>query len=133
MTAQALAALWGTAMGKLVTTAAGIGVLASCIIYSSQAWTKLEPYTWPTSGWVRSHIHDQIDSFKLKETDPIKVAQAQQSVAIDRFLLYQLQDTLDKARRDPAAQTSPIVQQRVKDLERQIMDTQIRLSKAPNG
>lgn len=122
--AQAMEALWGSGLRRLVTIAGGVGVIATAIVSTTNAWPRVEPYTFATSGYVREHVRSS--------TDPIRVVQSQQSVAIDRFILYQLQESLDKAKKDPAAATSQIVRDRIEQLEDQIKKTEERVRKAPN-
>lgn len=61
---------------------------------------------------------------------PIEVAQTQQGNSLDRFLLFQQQQALDKALGDPAIKTSPNAKQRVQELQLNIEDTKDRVCKA---
>ena len=78
----------------------------------------VEPY------WIASH------EWSRELIKPIMVVQNTQAVGMDRFLLYSQQEALAKAKADPAARTSPIVQERIRDLEAQVQDTQDRIAKA---
>lgn len=98
------------------------GTVFGAIYAFSQAAPVAEPYLPAHHGWVRGVFSDELA--------PLKMAQTQQAVAIDRFLLYQLQESLNKARSDPAANTSPVVKERVKQLEEQIKDTETRVKNA---
>lgn len=66
----------------------------------------------------------------LGQLEPILKVQNTQAVGLDRFLLYQQQNALATAKIDPASKTSPIVQERIKELEAQARDTQARICKA---
>lgn len=63
------------------------------------------------------------------ELTPLKIAQNTQAKSLDRFLLFQQQELLEKAKADPAASTSPTVQRRIRELEQQIQDTERRITK----
>ena len=65
-----------------------------------------------------------------EQLQPILLVQNTQARSIDRFLLYQQTEALAKAKIDPAARTSPVVQERVKDLEQQVQDTEARIKKS---
>lgn len=66
----------------------------------------------------------------LQQLEPLLKVQNTQAVGLDRFLLYQQQNALANAKADSASKTSPIVQDRVKELESQSRDTQARICKA---
>ena len=66
----------------------------------------------------------------LQQLEPLLKVQNTQAVGLDRFLLYQQQNALANAKADSASKTSPIVQERVKELESQSRDTQARICKA---
>lgn len=53
-----------------------------------------------------------------------------QALAIDRQTLFQLQEYLDRARKDPAAATSAIVRDRIRELEQQIEQTGARIRRS---
>lgn len=109
------AAFWSTSLRKLITT---LTLISACVTATGGAWAFLD---LPIPA-TRMYVHESVG--------PIKLVQSQQSVSIDRFLLFQLQDSLDKANKDPGAKTSDIVQQRIRDLEKQIKDTQARIDKS---
>lgn len=113
-----LALFWGTTLKKVITT---ITTVALCITATGAAWAVLE-LPVPAS---KVYVHEYVK--------PVQMTQAQQAVAIDRFLLFQLQDSLDKARHDPAAATSPVVQERIRELQEQIQQTSARIRKASGG
>ena len=66
----------------------------------------------------------------MQQLEPILKVQNTQAVGLDRFLLYQQQNALAAAKTDSASKTSPIVQERIKELEAQSRDTQARICKA---
>ena len=66
----------------------------------------------------------------IQQLEPLLKVQNTQAVGLDRFLLYQQQNALAAAKADSASKTSPIVQDRVKELEAQSRDTQARICKA---
>ena len=84
-------------------------------------WATADHVLWATPSQARQIARDLIT--------PIVVVQNTQAVAIDRFILFQQQDALSKAKSDPAASLSPIVQDKVKELESQIKDTEARICK----
>ena len=63
---------------------------------------------------------------------PVLRTQNTQALSIDRFLLYQQSEALAKAKADPAANSSAVVQERVKELEAIAKDTQLRICKSTN-
>lgn len=75
-------------------------------------------------GWVALHY------WVREQLAPIIKIQETQAVGIDRFLLFQQEQALSKAREDPGARTSPIVKERVDTLERQIRNTRARICKS---
>jgi len=115
---QMLAAFWGTSLRKAVTA---LSLFAGSVTATAAAWATLD-LPVPAS---RIYVHEYVK--------PVQFTQAQQAVAIDRFLLYQLQESLDKAKRDPAANTSPVVQERIRELDIQVRETSERIRKSPGG
>ncbi len=77
-----------------------------------------EPLLIAQRYWVREQLA------------PLLMVQNSQATAIDRFLLYQQQEALAKAKADPAVKISPTAQDRVRDLENQVRDTENRIKKA---
>ncbi len=65
-----------------------------------------------------------------EQLQPILMVQNTQARSIDRFLLYQQSEALAKAKSDPAAKSSPVVKERVQDLEQQVQDTEARIKKS---
>lgn len=61
------------------------------------------------------------------ELVPIKQVQNTQARSLDKFLLFQQQEALAKAKADPAASTSPVVQERVRELEQLVHETESRI------
>ena len=74
--------------------------------------------------WYVSH------SYLREWGEPIIKTQNTQAVGIDRFLLFQQQNALANAKADPAVRTSPIVQERIQNLESQEKETKLRICKA---
>lgn len=93
-----------------VITAVIIGVTGS-IVGLAHAIPILEPY------WYVAQYE-------------LRLVQSQTAAATDRQTLFQLQDNLERAKKDPAAAKSPTVQNRIRELEDQIKETQERLSRA---
>jgi hypothetical protein len=102
-------------VASLIAIFVGIPGVVSASIYLSGA---VEPVWIASHGWVREWGASIIE------------VQNTQSVAIDRFLRYRLQDDLDKAKADSAAKSSPIVQEKIKDLTNQITKTDARINAA---
>lgn len=94
--------------------AAFVGLPTAAASYNNY----IEPIMPAWHSWVRTQLV------------PVLLAQTSQSQSIDRFLLYQLQETLSKTQADPAAKTSPVVQSRIQDLQDQIRATQARIDKS---
>lgn len=116
--------LWGSSLRKFVTTVCGtLIVIAGAITGTNVAWPSVEPGVPTWRGWVREHVHVVME--------PVVLAQNQQAVAIDRYLQYQQQESLERALKDPAAQSSPIVRERIEELKRQLQETTERIRKAP--
>jgi hypothetical protein len=65
-----------------------------------------------------------------EQLEPLLLVQNTQARSIDRFLLYQQTEALSKAKADPAARASPVVQERIKDLEDQARETESRIKKS---
>ena len=99
-----------------------IVALATTFVGLPTAAASYNAYIEPLMPAWHSWVRDQIA--------PILTAQTSQATSIDRFLLYQLQETLSKTQADPAAKSSPVVQERIKDLQDQITATQSRIDKA---
>lgn len=91
-----------------------IGGLTGSVIGLSQAYPIVEPYFY-----VARH--------------ELRLVMDRQSIATDRQTLFQLEEYLARAEKDPAVRTSPIVQQRVRDLKKQIDETQDRIRRNATG
>ena len=102
-----------------------IGTVAGAIYAMSQAAPVAEPYVPAWHEWVREHVSNEIN--------PLKLAQNQQAIGMDRFLLYNLKKDLAAAHSDPAAVNSPTAQERINDLKRQQQETEDRIQKATGG
>ena len=79
-----------------------------------------------------NYIEPNVPAFRYWVRDqlqPLLLVQNTQARSIDRFLLYQQQEALVKAQTDPAAKSSPVVQERIRDLQQQVQDTEARISK----
>ncbi len=94
------------------------GAIPGGIAGASYVGAAAEPWWFASHDWVREW------------GAPILKVQNTQAVGIDRFLLFQQQNALANAKADPAAKTSPIVQEKIKNLESQSKDTQARICKA---
>jgi len=105
-----------SAIAGLITILVGIpGAIASYNVV-------IEPAIPSLRYWVRDHVAEVVR--------PIVVTQNSQAVAIDRFLLYQQQDAIAKAKADPFVVQSHTAQERVKALEYDAKETQARICKA---
>lgn len=100
---------------SLIGKIAGIvGAIAVSITATAAAWPLVEPLIPVTRGELR-------------------LVMDKQAIATDRQTLFQLQEYLDRATKDPAATTSPIVRQRIDELKNQIDQMQARIRKATGG
>ena len=72
----------------------------------------------------KHYVEEHLD----KRLTPIILVQNTQTKSIDRFLLFQLQEALRRAKTDPAAATSPVIQEHIRDLESQVRDTETRIN-----
>lgn len=108
-----LASWWKSAsvFERITILTAIVGGLTGSVIGISQAYPIIEPY-W----YVARH--------------ELRLVMDRQAVATDRQTLFQLQEYLTRAEKDPAVRTSPVVQQRIKDLKKQIDETEDRLKKS---
>jgi ElaB/YqjD/DUF883 family membrane-anchored ribosome-binding protein len=93
-----------TVLGALPTAVAGVEIF--------------DPFTPALHYWVRDQL------------EPLLLVQNTQARSIDRFLLYQQTEALSKAKADPAARSSPVVQERIKDLQDQANETEERIKKS---
>ena len=115
--------LWRTPMRKSITLlAATIAAVTGAITGVNAALPIIEPYRFPMWMTVVEHVEHRLA--------PVMMVQNTQAIAIDRFLLYQTQKELDQTKKDPAAKTSPVVQERIKSLDQQAKDTAERIHKA---
>jgi hypothetical protein len=108
-------AFWGTSFKKWVTsTCATLVTVATAVtMVIVPAWSALDL---------------PVPAFK-KDLRPILLTQSQQNVSIDQILLLELYRQLNDAQKDPAAGTSPIVQQRIRDIQAEITKTQDRINR----
>lgn len=88
-----------------------IGGVTGSIIGIATAAPLIEPY-WYVS---RAELRQIVDK---------------QAVATDRQSLFQLEEYLNRAKADPGAGNSPIVQQRIISLSNQVKQTKGRICKA---
>jgi hypothetical protein len=101
-----------TSIASLVAIFVGIpGTVAS---YNSY----IEPIVPASHNWVREW------------GNPIILTQNNLATAIDHRLLYEQQKDLEEVKKDPGVATSPVVQQKIKDLEEDVHATQSRICKA---
>jgi len=107
-----------TALAALVSIFIGVPGIVASAHFLNEAF---EPQTPATHSWVRAW------------GQPIILTQNAQAVAIDRFLLFQQQQALDKALKDPGAGSSPIVNRQIENLKDQINDTKNRISNSERG
>ena len=102
--------------------------LAACVVFLGGVPTAAGGYSM-LMAWADPAI-PALHYWVLGQLEPILKVQNTQAVGFDRFLLYQQQNALADAKNDPASKTSPIVQERIKELESQAHDTQARICKA---
>jgi hypothetical protein len=110
--------LWGTPARRMITVLTLVAAVAGV--------TTAVPPAWDAAGLpefaTRFYVH--------AEVDPIKVAQADTTKAVNQLLLTQLQSALYAAQMDAAKAPSQTVTDRINDLQSQIAATQAKLSAA---
>ena len=115
---QIVEAFWGTSTRKWITSTSaaivGIATVMTTVVVPAYTYYELPV---PASQRFVQHV-----------LTPVELAQNEQRAAIDQLLLFQLYQQLDLASKDPAAATSPIVQQRIREIQQQIADTQARIN-----
>ena len=111
MIQQAKEFAWSTPLRKWITLVVTIGAIGGAIKTTAEAWPLVRPVT-PVLHYQFQRVIDK------------------QAVAMDRFLLWQQQEALEKVRRDPAAATSPTVQETIRSLDQQVRATEERLRRA---
>ena len=115
-----ITAFWGTGWRKFFTSfLTTITATATAIVAVPPAWEAMGLPEAASRAFVTAHVQKTIDPM-LQTESKLLVAQAQTTAALNQILLTQLQSSLYAAQQDSAASTSPIVQQRIADLKRQI-------------
>jgi len=77
-----------------------------------------------------SHVRPIIEDYWYVAQYERRIDQRNQAVATDRQTLFQLQEYLRRARQDPAATKSETAKEYIKNLEKQIKDTETRIERA---
>lgn len=110
--------LWGTGTRKVITsTFTAIAAICGAIVAVPPAYVILEPALPASHYFVRGQIA------------PLRLAMDKQSTAIDRQTLFQLNEYLARAQADPAASSSPVIQERIDEIKRHIEETTTRIQK----
>jgi len=102
---------WKSAFGVLLF----LGAIPAAVAGYSTASKVIDPALPALHYWVSAQLA------------PLRMVQNSQALAIDRFLLWQQQQALEKAQSDPAAKNSPTAQDRIRDLKDEILNTQQRI------
>jgi aminopeptidase N len=111
---------------KLIGTFAGTGAaIAGLIVSVPPAWSSLG---LPEAA-SRAYVLDKLDT----RVKPLEVAQNTTTAAVDRLVLIQLKQSLYDAQKDPAASTSPIVQERIAEITAEINRTEARVNASGQG
>lgn len=98
-------------IGKLATT---VTLMSGAVVAVAQALPIIEPYWYVTRGEFR-------------------LVMDRQAVAQDRQSIIILKGQLTDAKKDPAAESSPIVKERIRDIEKDLRETTERVQKATTG
>lgn len=107
---------------KLVGTISGTGAaLVGLIVAIPAAWSMLELPEIASRGFVRETVK------------PIVLVQTTTTTAVDRLVLIQLKQSLYDAQKDPAAQTSPIIRDRIQEIQIEIERTEARVRASGQG
>jgi hypothetical protein len=108
--------LWGSPARRATTVCTLVIAVAGV--------TTAVPPAWDAAGLpevaTRFFVHSEID--------PIKLAQADTTKAVNQLLLTQLQGSLYAAQQDAAKSPSQTVTDRISDLQAQIAATQAKLN-----
>ncbi len=114
-----LSAMWGTKTAKIITVFGGAMIsIFGAITAAHTAWPIVDPYMLAHRGYVQETIK------------PLQLAMDKQAVATDRQSVIILKGQLSDAVRDPAANSSPIVKERIEELKREIEDTATRIQRS---
>jgi len=109
--------IWGTLLRKTLTSiAATIAAVAGAIVAVPPAWSALGLPEFASKVFV----HEQVD--------PVKVAQAETTRAVNHLLLEQLRSSLYAAQQDQQKAPSATVDQRIQELQQEIQQTQTKLN-----
>ena len=123
-----LNALWGTSVRKWITSTCG-AILGLAAVASQVIVPAYTYYELPVAASQR-YVEKRIAPVEVAQAN-IGAAQSHQNVAIDQLLLFQLNQQLRDAQKDPAAESSPIVQQSIRAIQEQIAATQARIINGP--
>lgn len=109
----------------LTATCTMIASICGMVVAVPPAGLIIEPFAPASAGYVRTYVAGAIK--------PLEVAQNSTNVAVERLIKVQLEGYLDAAKKDPGAQTSPIVREKIQELQSQIDDTNARINAATHS
>ena len=101
-------------VGIILSAAAAVATMAGAVAAIPPAWSALG-------------LPDATKKYVVEQIAPVKLAQNQTTVAVERLLKFQIETQLDQAQKDPAAQTSPVVKQKIQELTDQLQTTNKRI------
>lgn len=105
---------WWKRLSRLGKLAGVIAAISGAIVSVAAAWPIVEPLWYVSRGELRQ-IMDR------------------QATAQDRQSIIILKGQLNDAMRDPGASNSPIVKERIKDIEKDLREAVERVTKAMTG
>jgi len=105
---------WWNRLSRIGKFAGILGSIFGAIVTGAAAWPIIEPIWYVSRGELRQIMDRQA------------VAQDRQSVII-------LKGQLDTAKKDPGANSSPIVKERITDIEKDLRDAMGRVQRATGG
>jgi len=107
---------WSSPTRKTITSiVTTLTALCAFVVAVPPAWSALGLWTPASREYVDHKVR------------PVEWRMAQTAAAVYQLTLTQLESALYAAQHDPAAATSPVVQQRIEELQRQIAAVQRQL------
>jgi len=122
------AAVWKNKVGRWVTVGTGVFAFFAAFGGAVGAWPSI------AAAWHTAHpaLYYEIEEVVDKRLQPVRDVQANTTLSVDRLLKFWIEQSLAAAKADPGAATSPIVKERIKQLEEQYQATDARIRREEN-